>query len=184
MKNWLLKWRIALAHDERRALPPDLAQAVKSKAELHRFAARTEALGRELKETRPTVTPPPTLHAAIMRRVQAEQLGAGEGQGEEALGLIGRISGTRYWLGARWLPATALATVLLIALLGILFFRAPRADSAAAVSPLAVADAELETGGDWVRSVPAAALLPLAQENARLRLDWTNAQAFLLASLP
>lgn len=171
MKTWLTKWRISNALDERKPLPPAVERALAESAELRRFAADAAAVDQTLTKTRPEPTAPASLHASIMRAVHSAE--SSEHPGWQ-----------NFW--PRLIPASALALLILLSIFGVHRFSHPAAviSPVAETSSLAIASSALETGGNLVRAMPGAALSPLSDEMVRLNRDLTNAQNYLLASLP
>ena len=78
------------------------------------------------------------------------------------------------------------ASIFLLGVFAAIHFsRQPDAGSGhSESSSLAAASSALDLGGKLVREMPDAALSPLSDEMQRLNRDLTNAQKFLLASLP
>ena len=171
MKTWLTKWRISRALDECKPLPPAAKRALAESAELRHFAANAAAVDQSLASTRPTPAAPPALHESIMRAVRSAKYAEDSAR-------------QQFWPGL--IPASALTFLILLSVFGVQRFARPPAAvlPAPAASPLAVAHAALASGGDWIQAVPAAALSPLSEEMTRLNRDLTNAQNYLLASLP
>ncbi len=171
MNRWLTKWRISRALDERKPLPLAVERALTESAELGRFAANATAVDQALKKTQSVPKAPDSLHASIMRAVRST----------ESVEDFGRqIS----W--PRLIPAAALTAVMILSVLGVLRYSHPpvKISPPAEESSLAIASSALETGNCLVRTVPEAALSPLSDEILRLNRDLTNAQNYLLATLP
>ncbi len=173
MKTWLAKWKISNALDDHKPLPPDMERAVAESEELRRLATDSADLHRALKKSRPAPATSPALHAAIMRAVRAAEP-------ERAVALNWKI------FLARWTPATALASLILLGGFAVLHHLRQSEPVArpAALSNFTDASSAVETGGKLVRALPDAALSPLNDERLRLNHDLANAQKFLLASLP
>jgi len=171
MKTWLAKYRISNALDDRKPLPPSVEQAVAQSEELRRFTETTTRLDQALKNSRPGLEAPVSLHAAIMQAVQAAKP-------EPAFG----------WqkLRPRLIPTTAITLLVLLGVFGAgHFHHPPTAVPQPAESPtFAVAGSVLETSGALVRAVPRAALSPLNEEIRRLNRDLDGTKKFILASLP
>ena len=171
MKTWLTKWRISNALDKRKPLPPAVERALAESAELRRFAANAAAVDQALAKTRPEPTDPASLHAAIMRAVRSAETSEPSGW-------------QNFW--PRLIPASALTLLILLSVFGVQHFSRPPAATSPVTetSSLAIASSALETGGNLVRAMPGVALSPLSDEMIRLNRDLTNAQNYLLASLP
>jgi hypothetical protein len=171
MKTWLTKWRISNALDERKPLPPAVERAMAGSAELRRFAVNAATVDQALTKTRHQPTAPASLHAAIMRAVRSS--GSSDHSGWQ-----------NFW--PRLIPASALTLLILLSVFGVHWFSRPPANLSpvAEASSLAMASSALEIGGNLVRAMPGEALSPLSDEMIRLNRDLTNAQNFLLASLP
>lgn len=194
MKTWFIKLRISNAFDEGKPLPPSVQRAEANSAELRRFAENTAALDEALKNTRPAPTAPAGLHAAILRAVRsAESAGSAESSGWEKF-------------QQRLIPVSALGLLMILCLLGTDRFYCQPPVSGTGVPPvslhsemapgsethgqdvratsLALASTTLETGDELLQAAPTATLAPLSDEMRRLDRDVTNAQNYLLASLP
>lgn len=172
MKAWLTKWRISNALDERKTASPPVARELARSAELRRFAENAAAVDQALKNTRPaTAAAPPWLHEGILRAVRSAEAGSASGWQKYR---------------SRFIPAGALGLVILLGVIGDRsLFRSPSTVApAAGRSPLAIVSSTLETGSELMQAAPSAALSPLSDEMARLNHDLTNAQNYLLASLP
>jgi len=172
LKMWLTKLRISNALDDGKPLPPDVARAVAQSPELRRFAENVGIADESLKEAH-SAAAPDSLHAAIMFAVRSAQAAGAR---------------TRQPLRRHLTPASAVGLLILLCL-GVFvashFSHSPAADPNSAVpSSLSLASTTLETGRDWVHTMPSAALAPLNDEMLRLNRDLTNAQNYLLASLP
>ena len=174
MKTWFIKLRISNALDEGKPLPQSIKRAMANSAELRRFAENTAALDETLKNTRPAPAAPAGLHAAILRAVRsAESVERAESSGWEKF-------------RQRLIPVSALGLLMILGLLGTdRFYRQPAVVAPpASSSSFALASTTLETGDELVQAAPTAALAPLSDEMRRLDRDVTNAQNYLLASLP
>jgi hypothetical protein len=148
MKIWLTKLKISHALDDRKPLPPAAQPAVVRSTDLRQFTENVLAVDRALKKTIPAPAPE-NLHAGIMRAVRS----------------AGAVpdSGWNIWR-ARFIPATALALLLLLAVFGMVW--SSRQPASAAVSDksasLAFASATLDAGSAngcapphkprWIRS--------------------------------
>jgi hypothetical protein len=169
--NWFAKFRISAALDSRRPLPRAMPKAIGDCDELHRFEKQVISVERALKETPPReIEPPPGLHRAIMRAVQA-------GTRESA---PAREPALRHWR-----TASALATLVIFAAFWVVrqgsVFTTHSKSEREGLAPAAVA---LELGQQLTQRVPAEMVAPLSQEWERLNGDFDRAQQFLLASLP
>ena len=82
-----------------------------------------------------------------------------------------------------WFIAALIASLRVNPTAAIHFSRQPNTGHIES-SSLAAASSALDLGGKLVREMPDAALSPLSDEMQRLNRDLTNAQQFLLASLP
>lgn len=171
MKTWLTKWKISNALDDRQSLSPAIKRAVAQSEELRRFAETAAGVDQALKNPRPTTETPASLHAAVMRAVRnAEPEPTFDWQ--------------KFW--PRLLPATAVALLVLLGIFGASHFFRPTTvvSQPAESSSLDIASSALETGGTFVRAMPAATLSPLNDEMRRLRRDLDGTKKFILASLP
>ncbi len=171
MKTWLAKYRISNALDDRKPLPPSIEQAMAQSEELRNFADTTTGLDQALKNSRPELEAPVSLHAAIMRAVQAAEP-------EPA------FDWQKIW--PRLIPTAAIALLVLLGIFGAEHFYHPTtAVPQPAESPIfTAASSALETGGALVRAVPRAALSPLNEEIRRLNRDLDGTKKLILASLP
>jgi hypothetical protein len=125
------------------------------------------ALDRALKETAPKAEAPASLHGSIMQAVRAANRPAAAQRQPTML---------------RWLPAPALAVILLLVAFWVL--HSPVRTPVQSTRSLAAASTALQLGGQMVRSMPSAMVAPLSDEMARLSLDLDKTAQFLLASLP
>jgi hypothetical protein len=162
MKTWLTKFRISAAQDSGHLLPPSVHRAIDRSPDLREFAQAAAALDEALKQTKPTVEPPPSLHSDIMRAIRAKRPAV---ERQRPL----------HWA---WAPATA---VLLLLCLWQFRRPTPAPDSQPWSAPLAIT---METGQRFATTMPATAASPLTDEWQRLNQDLTHATDFLLASLP
>lgn len=171
MKTWLTKFRISNALDEPRKLPPLVEHDIARSAELKGFANGVMALDEELKNTKPVQAAPESLHAAILFAMRSAEANAKRGQ-------------TENW--PKLIPVSALGAVIVMGLLaGRVVSHSPiQAAGDNGAPSLALASSTLETGGKLVQTMPGAVLSPLSDEMARLNRDLTNAQNYLLASVP
>jgi len=171
MKSWLTKFKISNALNERKPMPPAVAQAIARSVELRRFVENSNALDHALKVRLPKSGASAPVHASIMRAVRA----AGHAPVAETQSL---------W--PRWIPVSVpILLVLLGGFLAIEFFQNPNNRIQPGNSHgLAAASSALELGGNLVREAPAIALAPLSEEMQRLDRDLVNTKEFLLACLP
>jgi hypothetical protein len=165
MKAWLTQFRISVALDAGKPLPPSLRKALATNPELRRFEARTRALEHALTQTKPEVDSPPFLHRCIMRSVQAAAEPA--------------AARPRFQL-LRWLATPAVAVMFALGLWVALKPTPPVPNPA----PLAAVSTTLELGNTMPQTLPPALVAPLSEELSRLNQDLTNTAQFLLASLP
>jgi hypothetical protein len=169
--KWFAKFKISAALDSRKPLPRAVHNAMARSDELYRFEKQAVSLKRALKATpAPASEPPPGLHEDIMRAVRA-----GARPATQVRELV-------LW---RWLPAPALAALVLLAVWGAL---RPAWDSsrraAAERAGLGPAVAVLDLGERVAQSMPSEMVAPLSEEWERLNRDLDRTQQFLLASLP
>ena len=166
MKTWLTKLKISSAMDARKSVPRAAADAIEGSNELRRFSENAATLEHALTLSKPMPTAPASLHAGIMRAVRS-----------------GQTVESSLWraLLPRLIPASALGLLVLLVAIGPRWAGHPAPTGA---SSLVVASSTLETGGELMRSLPANALSPLSDEMLRLHHDFTNAQDYLMASLP
>jgi len=163
--------RISNALNERKPMPPALAQAIAQSEELLRFAENSQALDHALRVQLPKPGASASLHASIMRAVRAA-------------GCVPATETRSLW--PRWI---AVAAPVVLALTGLFlaseFFRIPN-DGMQPDNPrnLAAASSALELGGNLVREAPAIAMSQLSEEMQRLDSDVAKAKEFLVASLP
>jgi hypothetical protein len=171
MMNWLTKLKISMALDERRPLPRRVVRAVERSPEVRRFAENAAKLDKELKNTQPVTEPPAALHASILRAVRSD-------------GSPAESAGEKFF--SRLIPISALGLVLLLGVLSgnFLAHRPATGPVTNELPSLGVASSTLDVGGELVQAGPSAVLAPLSDEMLRLNRDLTNAQNYLLASLP
>lgn len=161
------KFRISVAKDSGQALPPALQNQVERSGELQTFAKHIEAVETALREQRSdNLEVPPDLHSSIMTAVRQQR-----GQTKEHSKF--RFS----W----WLPAPAMAALLIWALIHFWPGSMPPRNGQAAFSS---AVSSVEKGMEIARTAPEEVVAPLSEELKRLRGDVNNAKAFLMASLP
>jgi hypothetical protein len=163
MKSWLAKFRISAALDAGKPLPESLRRAMAADPDLERFARRTQALGRALRNPPPSHPAP---HEAIMRAVRAKAAARREQP---------RRASWAVWLAA---PAS-------VALLAVVCYWKVAPPPAPADGPsLAGAVQVLEMGETMSGAMPSAVMAPLTQEWARVDHDLQNTTQVLLASFP
>jgi len=171
MKLWFAKFKISTTLDAQKSLPPSMQRAVTNSAELRRFADNARELDDALKHP-PLPAAPAGLHQDIMRAVRRADRATARPVGFQ-------------W--PRWIPATALASVLL---LGALWFTLHQPDGLPTSAgghtepSLAGATAALHESSRMVRTTPVAAMEPLMTELSRVQHDLDSATQHLLASLP
>ena len=159
MKSWLTKFRISAALDAGKPLPdlPNIA----ADPELERFARRTEALGRALRNVPPAA---PSQHESIMRAVRA----------------AARREPPRRALAPSWLAAAAAIAALAVICLWPGIHR-----PALPVGPsLGQAVQVLEMSEQMPHTMPKMVMAPLSDEWARLDRNVQDTTQVLLASFP
>jgi hypothetical protein len=161
MKSWLTKFRLSAALDADQPMPESLRQKISADPELQRFARRTEALGRALRN--PPPPPDPSLHDSIMRAVRASR----------------REQPRRAPLAAWLIPSSALSALALAGVWVAFHHRAPT--GAPSLDTPAIV---LEMSESMPGAMPSAVLAPLSNEWARVDRDIQNTTQILLASLP
>ena len=169
--KWFVKFRISAALDSGKLAPQGVRDAIGRSDELHRFEKQVISLERSLQETPPAAPEPPRgLHRAIMRAVEAGATEAAPAR-EPVLG--------------RWLTASAMAALILLAVLWV-FRQEPVSSTHSALqrNGLAPAAAALELGQQVTQRMPAEMVAPLSEEWQRLNQDLDRTKQFLLASLP
>jgi hypothetical protein len=174
MKNWLLKFRISAALDDRMASAPPRG-SINADAELRQFQQDVMALHRTMRMQPPQCRETPAfLHEQIMRAVT-----------ETTVSPKGSVS---WW---RWAVATGAAVLVVIAM-GSALMRTTRASRpqpivqiTPAVTPvLNSAATALNLGANAPQELPNLALGPLNEELARLGKDVDGAREIVLGSLP
>lgn len=170
MNSWLSKFRISNAVDCGKPLPPGLQQKVAQSQELSQFQAAVAVTDRSLKQEKPAIKAPTSLHQSILRAVRVAQP---------------RTEPVRAPALLRWWPAPAL-TVLVALGLWSAFHKtaAPVAPGAAEAQPLAGAATVLEVGDRIARGIPVQAVAPMTEELNRLNRDLESTAQFLLANVP
>lgn len=163
MRTWLAKFRISTALDAGEPRRGKLPCGKSASAEINRSEASMHSLGRRLKAAQPTPPVPTALHASVMRAVRA----AAESQERQ------RAPWT-----VRWLPAPALALLVVLGLWWSLS-RSPQEPPSLAAAATALAQSH-----EIAQKAPDAVLAPLAQEMNNLNRDLQNAVEFLAASVP
>ena len=169
--KWLTKFRLSAARDSQRPLPPSLCDAIARSDELQRLEKDATSMERALRNCSPRASaPPPGFHHAIMRAVR--------GAARPAAPV--HAPALRHWL-----PASALAVLMLIAAWSVVRQGGMSSTpSASAHDGLAPAAAALELCQQVTQRMPAEMVAPLSEEWQRLNVDFDRAQQFLLASLP
>ncbi len=167
MKSWISRLRISLALDAEERPSTRLPRWPGASAELRALEEEMVALDRALKETAPKAQAPVSLHGSIMQAVRTAQRPA--------------VS-ARQPILLRWLPAPALALMLVMATLWVMYrpVRTPSQDA----QTLATATSPLHLGNEMVQTMPSAMVAPLSDELARLNQDLDKTAQFLLATLP
>jgi hypothetical protein len=163
MKTWLAKFKISNALNHRHAPPMDAEACPTKSAAVRHFSQQAAALDQLLKNSPPAPPVSAAQHAAIMRAVRAIEIAP-------------KFSWPKVLI-----PAAAITLVIFVAAIASLRSRYPA--PATADSPLSLATAALQSGDTFAQSFPAATQ-PLADEMTLLHRDATNAQDFILASLP
>jgi hypothetical protein len=166
MKNWLAKLRISMTLDSD---TPQSNQGRIAGADLGRYEAALQSLDYRLKTAPVSDTVPAGLHSATMGALRSAT------QQEEL----------SVWRQLLWLPAPALAVVILV---GVLWAtRQPPVKTNLAVrqpQSLAAATVALDQGTELTQKAPALALAPLSTELELLNRDLEKAINFVVASLP
>jgi hypothetical protein len=159
MKSWLAGFRTSVALDagELRHSPGD-------SEEINCCEEDIRSIDRRLKATQPATPVPTRLHTSVMRAVRSS---AAESNVRQA----SRWS----W---RWLPAPALAMLVICGLWSSL--RSPRPEP----TSLAAASTVLAQGNELAQKTGEVVLAPLSQEMNNLNRDFQNAVDFLVASVP
>jgi len=143
---------------------------------LRRSAPGTPPLERLLKEARPKIQFPTSLHGSIMDAVRVGGASvARQDRLNETRPEAGSFAGRWWW----WLTAPSTAVLLGLAVWSFRWGE-PQENSA----PLYAASAALEVGDQLTRQMPALAVAPLTDELERLRHDLESATQFLAASVP
>src|SRR6266568_5651258 len=157
MKSWLTKFRISTGFDAGSLSSPAKRRSLINSEETQRFAETIQTLDRSLSNRPPTSEAPADLHAAIMTAVQTSR----------------RSAVARPWaLASRWLPAPALA----ILLLGLWWFLhippgAPVHPASTEQASVLEIGSALEIGGNAAQDVPPIVIAPLSEELGRVNLD-------------
>jgi len=165
MRKWLAKFRTSLALDSRVPGREKLQQAQNRRDDVVCGEEALRALDQRLRATQPTTPVPAALHASVMRAVRTAA--AQERR---------RAPGITRWL--RWLPAPALAMLVVMGLWMLLNRPANEAPS------LPDAATALEQSRQLAQMAPDVVLSPLTQEMNNLNRDLQNAVEFLAASVP
>ena len=167
MKSWIARLRISAALDSDEQPSARLRRWPGASAELRAIEQDMVALDRALKETAPKAEAPVGLHGSIMQAVRAAQRSAIPARQPNL------------W---RWLPAPALALMVLLA--AFLAMHRPARTSEQDAQSLAAATSALHFGNQMVQTMPSVMVAPLSDELNRLNLDLDKTAQFLLASLP
>ena len=171
MKTWFAKFRISNALDADRPSRSKPERNIAKSPGLRRFAENMAILDDALKNKKPLPTAPASLHSSILRAVRSAR--AAEANAHNRAELLERL-----------IPASALGLLVLMAALGALN-SSKFSEVATPASPsVAIVGSALDTGNQIVSAVPNAAVSPLSDEMAKLKTDLTNAQSYLLASVP
>ena len=163
MKTWLAKFRISTALDSSAPGREELRRARVDGDEIRRCKESLHSLDRRFKNAPPKQPVPASLHASVMRAVRA----AAESTERRRAARV-----------MRWLPAPALATLVVIGL-WTLMSRRP-------LDPSSLTDAAtaLEQSHQIAQKAPKMVLAPLTQEMNNLNRDFQSAVEFLAASMP
>ena len=171
MKTWLAKFRISIALDDQKPVPPSVKRATAQSETLRRFADDSARLDRALKNSKPETEVPEGLHNSIMQAVRSAESAPVFGWG-------------KIW--PRLIPTSAIAAFVALAIFAInrssneLNVVSQSANSSA----LADASSAVEISGRLMRDIPDAALSSLNDEMVRLNRDLIVAQECLVACLP
>ena len=167
MKTWISRLRISLALDADEQPSTRWRRWPRASAELRALEEEMVALDRALKETAPKVEAPASLHGSIMQAVRAAERPATPARQPTVL---------------RWLPAPAMALMLILVVLWVM--HRPARTPAQDAQTLATATSALHFGNEMVQTMPSAMVAPLSDELDRLNQDLDKTAQFLLASLP
>jgi len=167
MTSWINRLRISLALDADEQHSPRMWRRPGAPADARAEEEEMVALDRALKETVPIVEAPPWLHGAIMEAVRAARRPARPARRPALL---------------RWLPAPALALMLVVTTVWLM--HRPAQTPAQNAQTLATATSPLQFGNQMVQAMPSAMVAPLSDELERLNQDLGKTAQFLLASLP
>jgi hypothetical protein len=163
MRTWLAKFRISTALDTGELTRGKRTRGRSAPAEINRSEESMHLLDRRLKAARPTAPVPAALHASVMRAVRAAA--------------VAQERRRAPWV-FRWLPAPALAVLVVLGLWRSL-------DRSTQESPsLAAAATALAQSHEIAQKAPDEVMAPLAQEMNNLNRDFQNAVEFLAASVP
>ena len=163
MRTWLAKFRVSTALDSSAPGREELPRTRVDCDDVRRCKESLHSLDRRFKNARPEKPVPAALHASVMRAVRD----AAESQERERAPSI-----------MRWLPAPALAMLVVIGLWRLMSrppYEPPSLPDAAAA---------LEQSHQIAQKAPDAMLAPLTQEMNNLNRDFQNAVEFLAASVP
>ena len=167
MKSWITRFRISAALDADQQPSAGLRRWPGASADLRAIEQEMVDLDRALKETAPKAEAPVWLHGSIMQAVRAAQ---------------SPVTAERRPNLLRWLPAPALALMLLLAT--FLAMHRPARTPEQNAQSLAAATSALHFGNQMVQTMPSAMVAPLSDELIRLNRDLGKTAQFLLASLP
>jgi hypothetical protein len=161
MKLWLAKLRISAALDSQRPRSRSLERKFSTSHELRRFVKRNAQVEQVLRRERPDYETPSGLHSSIMTAVRKASRPA--------------ASSRVRW--ARWVPATALAMLLVAGL----WWATRSQPSAQALVPVSNA---LAISQQMAQTMPQEVVAPLSDEWQRLTNDLDATARFLQASVP
>ncbi len=165
MKTWFAKLRISTAIDSGKSLPPPLQRQIAQSEVLKRFHQDVRRLDQTLRDTgSPIGEAPANLHASIMSAVRHQ---ATASHSKSVLSML------------RWLPAPALAVLLIWAIVH-LFHTASDPGAETFASTIS----SLNRGMEMAQTTPQDFMAPLSDELQRLNRDVEEAKSFLMASLP
>ncbi len=166
MKTWFAKFRISSALDTGRPVPESVRCALVGSDELRGFERSVANLDQALREARPESPTPARLHNSIMNAVRAAEP---------------PVTARRPALALRWLAASSLAAVVVIAASWIGLRPSPQP---VRPSSLAMASTAVEVSSQAPQVVPEAMIAPLSDELERVESDCDGGFQTVLASLP
>jgi hypothetical protein len=167
MKAFFAKLKISNALDSGKRLPVGRNRETGRGENIEEFAVRISQLDEELKKSVPQLNPPEALHASIMQSVCKAHSSQ---QTSEPIGL-------------RWLPASAVAAVLVFGICWSLQSSRPVPIHEMDEQAFDAAATALEMGNK-IGTVPSMAVEPVSDELDRLNQDISNTAQFVLASIP